>query len=182
MAKLLRAAWAAGIVASGTLLGHIIAYALEGRSSADGHHAYFSPLLEVAVASALLGSALFAGRRIASRGLHRTHALPPLSRLWFIVASLQTAGFVALELLEGNTPDALGCIVQIFAALLVAVAMTLFCRILEHCAHIMLCSYATRLRSSAGALTRRLPPVDAARTLTSRAGVRRFKRPPPTIG
>jgi hypothetical protein len=181
MAKLLRASWAAGIVASGMLLGHIIAYALEGRSRADGHHAYFSPLLEVAVASALLGSGLFAGRKIGSRALHRVHALPPLSHLWFIVALLQTVGYVALELLEGNTPDALGCSVQIFVALLVAVAMTLFCRVIERCAQALSCSYTRRLSSSTPALPSVIAPVDGARALSVRAGIRRFKRPPPLI-
>lgn len=182
MARGLQAAWVAGVAACGTLLGHAVAYALEGHSLADGHHGYFRPMLEVVLASALLGCALIVGRAITSQGSRRMPALPPFPRLWFIVASLQIAGFATIELLEGNAPDALGCGVEVLIALLVAVGIKLFCRVVERCARAILYSYAQRLQSP-GASTRRPPiPVDAARSLAVCAGVHRFKRPPPLIG
>jgi len=182
MARGLQIAWVAGVAACGTLLGHAVAYALEGRSLADGHHGYFRPMLEVVLASALLRCLLIVRRAITSQALGRMHALPPFPRLWFIVASLQIVGFVMIELLESNAPDALGCGVEVLMALLVAVTITLFCRVVERCAQTMLYAYAQRLQSS-GASPRRLPlQVDAARSLAVCAGVHRFKRPPPLIG
>ena len=182
MARGLQIAWIAGVAACGTLLGHAVAYALEGRSLADGHHGYFRPMLEVVLASALLGCLLIVGRAITSQGLARVHALPSFPRLWFIVASLQIAGFATVELLEGNAPDALGCGVEVLMALLVAVAIMLFCRVVERCAQTIRYAYAQRLQSSGGS-TRRLPlRIDAARSLAVCAGVSRFKRPPPPIG
>ena len=181
MARALRSAWLASFIACGTLLGHAVTYALEGRSLADGHHGYLAPMLEVVLASAFLGCTLIVGRAITSQGFRRTLALPPFPRLWFIVASLQIAGFVTIEFLEGHAPDALGCGVEVLIALLVAVVITLFYRVVERCAQAILYAYAQRLQSS-GASTRRLPlPVDAARSLAVCVGVHRFKRPPPLI-
>ena len=183
MAKGLQIAWIASIVACATLLGHVVAYALEGRTLTDGHHGYLAPMLDVVLASAFLGCAVILGRAVTSQRARRMDALPPLPLLWLIVASFQTAAFAALELLEGKAPDALGCGVEVLMALLVAVAIKLFCRVVERCARAMLSTYARRLHSS-GASTRRplLPPVDAALSLAVRVGVHRFKRPPPLIG
>jgi hypothetical protein len=183
MARTLGIAWFAGIVTGGTLLGHAVAYALEGRSLADGHHGYFAPLADVAVASALLGCALVAGRAIASRGVrHHALALPRLPQLWVGVASLQVAGFAGLERLEGNAPNALGCGIEILIALFVAIAMTLFGRVVEQLAQSIVSAYAPRLRAPCFATGRSAATVDAARALAVRVGVRRFKRPPPILG
>jgi len=153
MARALQVAWIVTVAVCGTLLGHAVVYALEGRSVADGHHGYFAPMLEVVLASTLLGCALIVDRAITSQGFRRMDALPPLSRLWFIVASLQLAGFVTIEFFEGNGPDALGCGVEVLIALLVAVGIALFYRVVERCVQTILYAYAQRLQSS-GASTR----------------------------
>lgn len=182
MSRVLRNAWVASIVACGTLIGHTVTYALEGRDLADGRHGYFAPILDVVLASALLACALLVGRVVSSYGIHRVRALPSLPRLWLVAAVLQVAGFVTLELLEGNAPDAVGCSVQIVVALLVAVSMTLFWRVVHRYAEALLISYARRTRSPARPASGLLSPVDAVRSLVVRAGVRRFKRPPPQVG
>ncbi len=181
MSKWLQLAWIASVVTGGTLLGHAIAYTLEGRSLADGHHAYFAPMLEVVLASVFLGCALIVGRAIASRGLRRMQALPPLLQLWIIVASLQIAGFATIEFLEGSAPNAVGCGIEVLMAFLVAVAIALFCSVVERYAAAILCSYAQRMQSPDASTRRVRFPIDAARSLAICAGVRRFQRPPPLI-
>lgn len=164
------------------LLGHTLTYALENRTLADGHHAYFVPLLEVLVASALVCCALLVGRAISNRGLRTMQASPPLWRLWLIAASAQTAGFVMLEVLEGNAPDAFGCAVQVVMALLAALTIALFYRVIERCALAISSSYAGRVAPSRDSVKRLVWQIDVARILTVRTGIRRFKRPPPVFG
>ena len=134
------------------------------------------------VASALVCCALLVGRAISARGLRTMRALPPLWRLWLIAATAQTAGFVVLEVLEGNAPDAFGCAVQIVVALLAALTMTLFYRVIERCALAILSSYAGRIASCPNLAKRPVCQIDVARSLTVRTGIRRFKRPPPVFG
>jgi hypothetical protein len=182
MARGLRSAWPVSVIACGTLLGHAVTYAFEGRSLADGHHGYFAPMLEVVLASAFLGCALIIGRAVTSLRAPHMNALPPLQWLWLIVASFQTAAFATLEFFEGDAPDVFGCGVEVLMALLVAIVIMLLCRVVERCAQAILYAYAQRPQSS-GASRRRLPlPVDGARSLAVRVGVYRFERPPPVIG
>lgn len=169
------------IAACGTLAGHAVTYLLEGRTMDDGHHGYFSPSLEIALASALLCGMLMAARLTLSR---RRAANPPaLPVLSAVLATLQVAGFVALESWEGNAPDAIGCVVEALTALIVAVIVSLFVAFVERCVTTVAPTYRRRSLDAAPAI-RRLSEnlVRPSLLLAVCVGVRRFKRPPPIFG
>ncbi|TAM86858.1 hypothetical protein EPN42_12450 [bacterium] len=181
MRGMARTGWFASIAVFATLLGHAAAYLCEGRDLSDGRHAYFMPALDLALAALLAGAMLVALRALSVRartGL-RLEA-PPFQRQWLALATVQVGGFVALETMEGHRADLAGCAIEVLVALLVAVALTSFCGLMERCAAMNAAIYLRRYQGAGMAAARHsVPAVAPALSLTTCAGVRRFKRPPP---
>lgn len=149
----------------------------------DGHHGYFALVLELAVAAVLLCAVVTIARILTAAGGRRVYETPSLPTLCLTLAALQVAGFTALEFSEGNAPDLIGCGVEILAALLIAVAVSLMLSLVERCVAPILTTYLRR-GSGAEAALRCAPPafVRPPVLLAVCIGVRRFKRPPPILG
>jgi hypothetical protein len=170
------------VAACGTLAGHAVTYLLQGRTTDDGHHGYFSPLLAIAIASVLLCGIVAVVRLVT---LPRNRAVREASSLTFYatLATLQVAAFAALEFFEGNAPDVIGCGIEALTALVVG-AFVLFCiSFAERYVAPVLTTYLRRTRNACNAI-RRLPAnfVQPPLRLAVCAGICRFKRPPPIIG
>ncbi len=118
-----------------TLAGHALAYALDGRAMVDGHHRWFGPLLECALAALLavalwlLGDVMVKARVLARDVLERR-----CMRLWPRMAVVQIVAFLSIERAEGTSIGWTGVGVQILVALIAAYALGLFARVLEACA------------------------------------------------
>jgi hypothetical protein len=172
--------WLAAVVPA-TLAGHALAYALSGRSAADGHHAWMAPALECslallfAICSALLGTAL-----LKAGILMHTAAERSWIALWPRLAVVQLALFIVMERAEGAHAGTFGCIMQILTALLAAYVLNLFARLLACCVKstVAVSRYLERaLHTVTSFVSRR--PAPAAYALAVRAGRARFQRPPP---
>jgi len=185
MRRALRIVGLLSVAAWGTLVGHAVTYLLEGRALADGRHGYFSPVLEIVFAVAALSGAVVVARAIRASGDRRVRetpslpVLPSLPAFWMMLATLQVAGFAALESIEGNPPDAFGWCVEVVTALVVAVALTLFLGFVERCAAAIAATYHGRARGLSPIRLRAAarPPLQLAVC----AGIHRFKRPPPLV-
>jgi len=181
-----RAARIAGflsVAAFGTLAGHVATYLLKGRTMTDGHHGYFSPLLGIAIASVLLCSIVAVVRLVivpSNRGVREVRS--PLA-FFVALATLQVAGFAALEFLEGNAPDVTGCGIEALTALAIAASVFFFMSVAERYVAPALTTYLCRTRNACNAV-KRLPAdfVQPPLRLAVCAGVSRFKRPPPVSG
>jgi len=149
----------------------------------DGHHGYFSPLLGVAIASVLFCS-IVAVVRLMTVPRHRAVRTARSSLVFYVtLAVLQVAGFAALEFLEGNAPDVIGCGIEALTALVIAAFVLFFMSFAERYVAPVLSTYLRRMRNACNAV-RRLPAdfVQPPLRLAVCAGICRFKRPPPIFG
>lgn len=149
----------------------------------DGHHGYFSAVLELTIAAALLCAVIAVARLLAGAAGARVCATLSLPALCAALAALQVVGFAALELSEGNAPDVIGYGVEILVALLVAAIVSLMLTLVEQCVIPIVTRYLRRTNCMDAAVRR--SPVAFVRpssTLAVCIGVRRFKRPPPLFG
>lgn len=172
--------WLAAVVPA-TLAGHALAYALSGRSAADGHHAWMAPALELSVALLLACCMALAVDALLRSGMFaHTAAERSWIALWPRLSIAQLVLFVAIEYSEGTHASLLGCAVQIFVALITAYILYAFAHLLVRCAQ---CTQAASrylermLRPVTSFVSRRPAPV--AYALAVRAGSSRFQRPPP---
>jgi hypothetical protein len=179
MRRALRIAGLLSVAACGTLVGHALTYLLEGRTVADGRHGYFSPLLEIVCAMAALSFVVVAVRALRASGDARVCATPPLAVFWAIVATIQVAGFAALESFEGNAPDTFGWCVEILVALLVVIGVSLFLGLVERCVIAIAATYAMRARRHDTVISMQPAALGSAARLAFSIGIHRFKRPPP---
>lgn len=91
----------------------------------DGHHDWFVPFLETALALTLgISIWLFSGALTRSRRHALDLACYRTSRIWPRMAAFQTLLFLAIERVEGMPAGLLGCAVQVLVAL---VATYLIC-------------------------------------------------------
>lgn len=165
-----------------TLVGHAIAYALTGQSMADPRHGYFGPSLEFAAGFFLaLCIVLVLGALTRAGAIARVRVEARTLPLWLKLAPLQVALFCALERAEGLLPSLAGCGVQIALALLLALTLASFARVLARCvrAASVAATYLQRLRGQTVERYLRREPVVCAYALSVRAGSSRFGRPPP---
>src|SRR6516225_9910275 len=128
-AYLRRASRIAGLlsVAScGTLAGHAVTYLLKGRTMDDGHHGYFSTLLAIAIASVLLCGIVAVVRLVAMSSNRAVRRAPFSPAFYLTLATLQVAGFAALEFFEGNAPDVISCGIEALAAVVIAAFVFFF--------------------------------------------------------
>jgi hypothetical protein len=162
-----------------TLAGHGLAYLLTGQNQADGHHAYVVPALELS--AALLFS-------FCAATLLRALSTPRLSTIGSSLvanaaklALVQVALFAFIERIEGYAPSPIAYLVQIFVALLAALAIAHFTRLVRRCEHASLEAgeYLRRSKAHAGRLSVRTARRSPARALTISTGTSRFQRPPP---
>jgi hypothetical protein len=149
----------------------------------DGHHGYFSPLLAIAIVSMLLCSIVAVVRLVtvpSNRAVREARS--PLA-FYVTLATLQVAGFAALECFEGNAPDVIGCGIEALTALVIATFVFFFISFAERYVAPVLTTYLRRTRNAFSAI-KRLPAdfVQPPLRLAVCAGICRFKRPPPTIG
>ena len=180
MRGMARAGWFVSIALFATLLGHAVVYACEGRDLADGRHAYFMPVLDLAVAALLAGAIAMVLRALSGQRAGLGFGAAPLAHRWLSLAALQIGGFVALEAMEGHRADLAGCAVEALVALLVAVALASFRRLLERCTVMAAAGYLRRFRGVGVRAPRYgASGLASAFALTTRIGIRRFKRPPP---
>lgn len=174
--------WIAAVVPA-TLVGHGLAYALAGRSGADGHHAWVAPALECSLAVlAALCCALLAGALLKAGVLAHTAAERSTIELWPRLAIVQLVMFSVMERLEGGHAEILGSLVQVLVALCVAYVLSLFSRLLVRCiakAHAA-SHYLQRLLDGGTRFVSRRPSC-VAHELAVRAGTARFQRPPPIV-
>ena len=149
----------------------------------DGHHGYFSPLLAIAIVSMLLCSIVAVVRLVtvpSNRAVREARS--PLA-FYVTLATLQVAGFAALECFEGNAPDVIGCGIEALTALVIAAFAFFFISLAERYVAPVVTTYLRRTRNACNAIKRLTagfvqPPL----RLAVCAGICRFKRPPPTIG
>jgi hypothetical protein len=149
----------------------------------DGHHGYFSPLLAIAIASVLL-CGIVAVVRLAIEPSGRAVRQARSSLAFYVtLATLQVAGFAALEFVEGNAPDIIGCGIEALTALMLAALVLFFMSVAERYVAPVLSTYLRRTRNACDAL-KRLPTdfVQPPLRLAVCAGICRFKRPPPIFG
>ena len=172
--------WLAAVVPA-ALAGHGLTYALMGRSSADGHHAWVAAALEyslvllLSICSTMLGSTL-----LRAGVLIHTSAERSWLSLWPRLALLQLALFAGMERAEGTHAGLLGCAIQILTALVAAYLLYLFGQLLVRCGMTgeTLSHYHKRaLPAIFSFVSRRREPI--AHVLAVRAGTARFQRPPP---
>jgi hypothetical protein len=149
----------------------------------DGHHGYFSLLLAVAIASVLLCSIVAVVRLLTVPSNRAVREAPPAVAFYVALATLQVAGFAALEFFEGNGPDVIGCVIEALTALVIVALVVFFISFAERCIAPVVTTYLRRTRNACNAI-RRLPAdfVQPPLRLAVCAGVSRFKRPPPITG
>ncbi|HVA29537.1 MAG TPA: hypothetical protein VNF68_15250 [Candidatus Baltobacteraceae bacterium] len=166
-----------------TLAGHALAYALGGRVMADGHHRWFGPLLECALALLLAVSLWLLGdvmvkARVLARDIIERNAL----RLWPRMAAAQVVLFLSIEGIEGTSIRWTDVAVQVLVALIAAYALGLFARVLEACARgtAQAVRYLERLRRANLSFAGREPSTQSiAATLIF--GTFRWGRAPPSM-
>jgi hypothetical protein len=171
------------VAACATLAGHAVTYVLKGRTVNDGHHGYFSPLLGIAIASVLFCSIVAVVRLMTVPSNRAVRTARSSLAFCVTLATLQVAGFTALEFVEGNPPDVIGCAIEALTALVIAAFVLFFMSFAERYVAPVLSTYLRRTRNAYNAV-RRLPAyfVQPPLRLAVCAGICRFKRPPPIIG
>jgi drug/metabolite transporter (DMT)-like permease len=149
----------------------------------DGHHGYFSSLLAIAIASVLLCGIVAVVRLVAMSSNRAVRRAPFSPAFYLTLATLQVAGFAALEFFEGNAPDVISCGIEALTALVIAAFVFFFISFAERYVTPVVVTYLRRARSACNAI-RRLPTdfVQPPLRLAVCAGFCRFKRPPPIIG
>lgn len=117
-----------------TMAGHALSYALSWHAMADGHHNWFVPFLETAIAVTLgISIWLFAGALTRPRRHTLDLACYRTSRIWPRMAALQTALFLAIERVEGTPAGLLGCAAQVAIALIAAYLVCALASLLRAC-------------------------------------------------
>jgi hypothetical protein len=171
------------VAAFGTLTGHAVTYLLPGRTMDDGHHGYFSPLLAVAIASVLLCGIVAVVRLLTVPSNCAAREAPSSVAFYVTLATLQVAGFAALEFFEGNGPDVIGCGIEALTALVIAAFVVFFISFAQRYVAPVVTTYLRRTQNACNAV-RRLPAnfVQPPLRLAVCAGICRFKRPPPITG
>jgi hypothetical protein len=146
----------------------------------DGHHGYFSPLLAIAIAAVLFCSIVAVVRLVTVPSNRAALETPSPFALFVTLATLQVAGFAALEFLEGNALDVFGCSIEALTALAIAAFVLFFISFAERYVAPIVATYLRRTRNACNAI-RRLPAdlVQLPLQLAVCAGICRFKRPPP---
>jgi hypothetical protein len=149
----------------------------------DGHHGYFFPVLAIAIASVLLCSIVALMLLVAAPGNRAVRRAPSFLALYGTLATLQVAGFAALESFEGNPPDVVGCGIEALMALVFATFVFFLISFAERYVAPIVTLYLRRARNACNAVMR-VPAgfVQPPLRLAVCAGICRFKRPPPTIG
>jgi hypothetical protein len=149
----------------------------------DGHHGYFSPLLAIAILSVLLFSIVAVVRLVTVPGNRAVREAPSPLAFYAALATLQVAGFAALEFFEGNVPDVIGCGIEALTALVIAAFVVFFISFAQRYVAPLVTTYLRRTRNACNAISH-LPAdfVQPPLRLAVCAGICRFKRPPPTIG
>jgi hypothetical protein len=172
--------WLAAVVPA-TLAGHGLAYALTGRSAADGHHAWMAPVLEVSIALLLAACTALTVEALLRAGVFaHTPAERSWLALWPRLSVAQLALFATIEHMEGTNAGAVGCLIQVLVALVTAYMLYAFGHLLLHCARGAAAAsrYLQRmLRTVTSFVSRR--PAFVAYALAVHAGSSRFQRPPP---
>lgn len=173
--------WVAAVVPA-TLGGHGLAYALAGRSVADGHHAWLAPTLECSLALLAALCLLLACGALLKAGIFtQTKIQQSCAALWPRLAVAQIALFAIVEHAEGAHVTLAGVLMQIAIALLAAYVLSLFTRLLSRCAlgTQAASAYLQRLLDEVARYVS-LPAAESpAFALAVRAGTSRFQRPPP---
>jgi NO-binding membrane sensor protein with MHYT domain len=146
----------------------------------DGHHGYFSPLLAISIASVLLCSIVALVRLLTVPSNPAPRGAPSSLAFYVALAAMQVAGFAALEFVEGNAPDVIGCGIEALTALVIAAFVLFFISFAERYVAPVVTTYLRRTRNALNAI-RRLPAdfVQPPLRLAVCAGICRFKRPPP---
>jgi hypothetical protein len=149
----------------------------------DGHHGYFSSLLAIATASVLLCSIVAVVRLVTVPSNRALREAPSPLAFCVTLATLQVAGFAALEFFEGNAPDVIGCGIEALTALVIVAFVFFLISFAERYVAPVVTTYLRRMRNACNAV-RRLPAdfVQPPLRLAVCAGICRFKRPPPIIG
>lgn len=182
MVRAFRIARLLSVATCGTLAGHAVTYLLRGQTADDGRHGYFLPLLALAIFAVVLFSIIAFGKLLAEP--NRAARKPPIALVFCArLATLQVAGFAALEFLEGHGPDVIGYGVEAVMAL-VFVAFVLFSiSFAKRYVAPIVSSYLHRSSNACNAILQ-LPAefLQPPACLAVCAGVSRFKRPPPSIG
>jgi len=165
-----------------TLVGHGIAYVLTGQSDADGRHSYLLPALECSLA---LLFTFCAARLLRALSLPRGPAATASSLLATAakLAVAQVALFALAERLEGHAPTAIGFAIQVVVALLAAVAIAYFARLVRRFERSAIDAgeYLRRFRLNAAVLRLDRARHSPAYALAVSAGTARFQRPPPLL-
>lgn len=172
--------WLAAVPA--TLLGHALVYALTGRTQVDAHHAYAIPAFEYSIAVLLAFCFALLLRALSGRVAGATHPFSWMGT-WGKLAVVQVALFTLVERLEGYHVAPVAYAVQVFVALLAALAIACFTRLVHRCerAGLQASSYVRRLLTACDGLDFGRPPYSPAYALTVKAGTARFQRPPPHL-
>jgi len=149
----------------------------------DGHHGYFSPLLAITIVSVLLFSIVAVARLVTAPNDRAVREAPSSLAFCVTLATLQVAGFAALEFFEGNAPDVISYGIEGVTALAIAAIVVFFISFAERYVAPIVTTYLRRTRNACNAI-RRLPAdfVQPPLRLAVCAGICRFKRPPPIIG
>lgn len=172
--------WVIAIVPA-TLAAHLFDYAVAGRNSTDGAHAWLLPALHISLA--LVAGLSLTLLAIALTTVRRGEALVrhSLFEVWPRLALAQTAMFAVMEHVEGNHVSLFGCLAQVVVAFITSYLLTRFARLLDECQPRAeeASRYIERIYAALPALFVRRRPHAMAYALAVRAGRARFKRPPP---
>ncbi len=148
----------------------------------DGHHGYFLPLLALALFGAVLFS-IVALARLLTEPNRAARKFPSSLAFCLTLATLQVAGFAALEFLEGHGPDMIGYGIAALMALVFGAFVLFFISVAERYVAPTVSTYFRRSPNVCSAILR-LPAefVQPPLRLAVCAGMSRFNRPPPSIG
>lgn len=170
-------------VVPATLVGHALAYFLDGRSMADGRHAWFAPLFECSIAALiLLCASLLSGSIFRYRFDSGFKSGASIFSVWLQLAIVQTTLFAAIETAEGAKITLLALAVQIAVALCAAQLLAIFARLIACCAAGTkeAAQHLQRLFTRRSIFIRREPATRVV-MLFACAGSYRFQRPPPVF-
>ncbi|GAC1388383.1 MAG: hypothetical protein NVSMB31_02300 [Vulcanimicrobiaceae bacterium] len=164
----------------GSLIGHVVAYALTGHALSDARHGYLEPAL--VYSSLVLGvlCAVFVLDALA-RAARRSEIPERLGSMWAMLSAVQVALFWAIERAESATPGWQGYLVQIGVALLGALALVFFAHVLARCERAAWEVQEYLGRRPPSPLASVLPAFETSPAFALRmvAGRARFSRPPP---
>lgn len=163
----------------GALAGHTLAYALTGQAQSDGHHGYLAPALQYSVVllAGVCGMLLL---RALSKVAREKAPQLCIHHVWLRLAVAQILFYAAVESLEGFAISPGATVAQLVVALLVALVLVQFSRLLSHAERAAEegSRYLERL-CAASPLHVFFNDRSPAYALCIAAGKARFQRPPP---